>query len=186
MPAESEKYSKKPGSGSGDTSKAKRTTDQELSANFVSFTIDMTSGRIAWVEAIDSAGDRHELSAEETSQLASQRMSTLEDVLERAFEAGISSVLDEAPVDEVEAESEEESRLRRLILRPMIERSAVRHLLKREVLVRALLGTLLQDAAATRTSARTSASASAHKPSPAPSRSTASPSRRQPPRGRPH
>ena len=185
MPAESEKNPRKPGEPSGETSRARRTTSgPELSAELVSFTIEVKSGRIAKVEAVDPSGDRHELSPEEALQLATQRVSTLEDILERAFEAGISSVLDEAPLEEAEAETEEaeteeESRLRRLILRPMIERSAARHLLKREVLGRAILATLIQDAVASQTSES--------KAAPSPSRpSAAGGGRRPPPRGRPH
>jgi hypothetical protein len=166
-------------SGAG---RAKRAASgPELSADLISFTIDVKSGRIAMVETVDPSGDRHELSAAETSRIARQRLSTLEDILERTFEAGISSVLDNAPLEEPEAESEEESKLRRLILRPMIERSAARHLLKREVLGRAILGTLIQDAAASQTTASTPPKAAR-----APSRPTASASRRPPPRGRPH
>jgi hypothetical protein len=180
MPADSEKHSSKSGEMSGAGRAKRAASGPELSADLISFTINVKSGRIAMVETVDPSGDRHELTAEETSRIARQRVSTLEDILERAFEAGISSVLDNAPLEEPEAESEEESKLRRLILRPMIERSAARHLLKREVLGRAILGTLIQDAAASRTTA------SAPKAARAPSRPTASASRRPPPRGRPH
>jgi hypothetical protein len=180
MPAESEKNPRKSGEPSGEASRARRTTSgPELSAELVSFTIDVKSGRIAKVEAVDPSGDHRELSEAETLRLASQRVATLEDVLERAFEAGISSVLDEAPIEEAEAETEEETRLRRLILRPMIERSAARHLLKREVLGRAILGTLIENAVASQTFES--------KAAPSPSRpSAAGGGRRPPPRGRPH
>lgn len=179
MAAEFEKNPSKSGETSGSTRGRRDSSGPELSADLVSFTIDMKSGRIARIEAVDPSGERHELSGQETSRLARQRLSTLEDILERAFEAGISSVLDNAPLEEAEAESEEESKLRRLILRPMIERSAARHLLKREVLGRAILGTLIQDAAASQTTE------TAPKAARAPSRPAGGP-RRQPPRGRPH
>src|ERR1700761_4641054 len=88
MPAESEKNPRKPGEPSGEASRAKRTTSgPELSAELISFTIDVKSGRIAKVEAVDPSGDHRELSEEETLRLARQRVATLEDVLERAFEA---------------------------------------------------------------------------------------------------
>jgi len=177
MPVEPEKHSRKTEEPS-DTSRTKRTSSgPELSTDLVSFTLDLKSGRIAKVEAADPSGERHELSTEERLRLAKRRVSTLEDLLEQAFEAGIGSVLDEAPLEDAEAVSEEEAKLRRLILRPMIERSAARHLLKREVLGRAILGTLIQDAVTLQTSASAKA---------APSRPAAGPARRQPPRGRPH
>ena len=94
MPAEFEKHPKSRDEPSGDAPKAKRTTSgPELSADLVSFTIDVKSGRIAKVEAVDPSGDRHALSEEEALRLATRHVATLEDVLERAFEAGISAVL---------------------------------------------------------------------------------------------
>lgn len=187
MPAESERNPSK----LDETSGAKRTTSgSELSTDLVSFTIDVKSGRIVKLEAVAAGGARRELSANETVRLA-QRGSTLEDVLERTFEAGITSVLDGAALDEAETETEDELKLRRLILRPMIEKSAAGRLMKREVLGRAILGTLIKDAMAAQaspsrsTSSTSSASASSSKAAPPPSRSASS-SRRQTPRGKPH
>lgn len=182
MPAESERHPRKSGEPSRETPGSKRTTSgPELSAGLVSFTIDVKSGRIVKLETVGPGGERRELSAEETLRLAPRRESTLEDVLERTFEAGINSVLDGASLEEeAEGETEEESRLRRLILRPMIERSAAGRLLKREVLGRAIIGTLIQDAVASQSSA------SAPKAAPSPSRPAGGGTRRQPPRGRPH
>lgn len=191
MPAESERNPSKP----DETSGAKRTTSgSELSTDLVSFTIDVKSGRIVKLEAVAAGGARRELSANETVRLA-QRGSTLEDVLERTFEAGITSVLDGAALDEGETETEDELKLRRLILRPMIEKSAAGRLMKRDVLGRAILGTLIKDAMAAQaspsrstsstSSASASASASSSKAAPPPSRSASS-SRRQTPRGKPH
>jgi hypothetical protein len=192
MPAESERYSKKSGDHSDDASKAKReTSGPGVSAEQISFTLDVKSGRIVKLEALGASGERVQLSPEEMLRLTPPRGSTLEDVLERTFEAGISSVLDGEAIEEVEAETDDELKLRRLILRPMIERSAVGRLMKREVLGRAILGTLIRDAAASQSAkpkpAPASASASAPSPKAAsPSRSTSSSSRRSPPRGRPH
>lgn len=192
MSAESEKHSRKSGESSKETPEAKRTTSgSEPSTDLVSFTIDVKSGRIVKLEAVAPGGARRELSADETFRLATPRGSTLEDVLERTFEAGITSVLDGAPLEEAETETEDELKLRRLILRPMIEKSAAGRLMKREVLGRAILGTLIKDAMASQAppsrSTTTSASTSTSKAAPTPSRSTASRSRRQqPPRSKPH
>ena len=187
MPAESERHSRKPDETSRDTPGAKRTTSgPEISTDLVSFTIDVRSGRIVKLEAVGPGGERRALSPEETFRLATQRGSTLEDVLERTFEAGITSVLDGAALEEAETETEDELKLRRLILRPMIEKSAVGRLMKREALGRAIIGTLIQDAMASQSSPSRSTSASASKAASSPPRSTASSSRRQPPRGKPH
>jgi hypothetical protein len=114
----------------------------------ISFTIDTASGRMVTVEALDDAGARRELTAEEKSGLVkAEAEDTLEDILERTFEAGITSVLGEDGEDE-EIESEDGASLRHLILRPMIARSAAKRYLKREVLSKAILGALIQDIAA--------------------------------------
>lgn len=201
MATETGKSSNKPGEPPSEASRNKRAASDPEPSGLIAFTLDVRSGRIVKVESVDPGGDRRELSAEQALHLATRSGSTLEDVLERAFEAGISSVLDDASLDEAESETEEESDLRRAILRPMMERSAARHLLKREVLGRAILGTLIEDALAAKTSASKpstsktstpSASATAPKPSPSAARPAAggtrssSSSSRQPPRGRPH
>lgn len=201
MATETGKSSNRPDDPPSEASRNKRAASGPEPSGLVAFTLDVGSGRIVKVESVEpGGGDRRELSAEQALQLATRSGTTLEDVLERTFEAGISSVLDDASFDEAEgegeAETEAESDLRRAILRPMMERSAARHLLKREVLGRAILGTLIEDALASKTSApkpspsktsTPSASATAPKPSPSASRPAGgSRSSRQPPRGRPH
>lgn len=197
MPAESERHSRKPGETSRETPGAKRTTSgPEISTDLVSFTIDVRTGKLVKLEAVAPGGARRELSADETVRLATQRGSTLEDVLERTFEAGITSVLDGAALEEAETETEDELKLRRLILRPMIEKSAAGRLMKREVLGRAILGTLIKDALASQTpprsasstasSSSTSSTSASKAAPPPPSRSATNRSRRQPPRGKPH
>ncbi len=71
---------------------------------------------------------------------------SLEDLFEEAFEAGIACVLGDG-VEDAEADCEFERRRWRLqwhqILRPMIENSAARRLLQKDVLGRAIIGTLI-------------------------------------------
>jgi hypothetical protein len=111
----------------------------------ISFTIDTVSGRMLTVEAVDDAGVRRDLTAEEKIGLAkAEPKDSLEDILEKTFEAGITSVLGEDGEEE-EVESEDGANLRHLILRPMIARSAAKRFLKREVLSKAILGALIQD-----------------------------------------
>jgi hypothetical protein len=114
----------------------------------ISFTIDTASGRAVTVEVLDDAGGRRELTAEEKIGLAKAGASdSLVDILEQTFEAGITAVLGEDGREEEEAESEDGANLRHLILRPMIARSAVKRFLKRDVLVRAIIGGLAQEVA---------------------------------------
>ncbi|HKR87137.1 MAG TPA: hypothetical protein VJS38_03090 [Phenylobacterium sp.] len=133
--------------------------EQPASGDLISFTVEPAAGRIVKIERVDSAGDRHEFSAEETARLArSDAEPTLERIVEQAFEAGIDCVLgDEA---EGEQESTEDAVLSRALLQSLIERSAAKRLLQREILGRAIIGTLMEQAADSR--ARTPESAAAH------------------------
>jgi hypothetical protein len=117
-------------------------TDQPAS-KFFTFTVDATTGQIVKFETFDASGVRHELSEQERANLAQAGSEGLEVVLEEAFEAGIDCVLgDEEGTDETE-ESKEETELRQMLLSPLIKHSRAKHLLQREVLSRAILGTLL-------------------------------------------
>jgi hypothetical protein len=120
-------------------------------SRLVSFTIDTGTGQIVKLEAVEDSGARRELTAEEKTALVKQRAkSTLQDVLEQTFEAGMVSVLGEDYEDydlaeEEFPETEEDAKLRHLIIGPMIEKSVAGRLLGRQVLGRAILGTLIQD-----------------------------------------
>ena len=97
------------------------------------------------VESVDDDGVRRELTAEEKAGFSKANSKvTLEDILERTFEAGIATVLGGGDEEE-EAESEEGAELRRQILRPMIAKSAARRFMKREVLRGAILDALMRD-----------------------------------------
>jgi hypothetical protein len=66
-------------------------------AGLLAFTIDSRTARIVKLEAFDATGARHELSQDERARLLKrrgERERTLEQVVERAFEAGIACVLD--------------------------------------------------------------------------------------------
>jgi len=108
------------------------------------FTIDAGTGQVVQFEALDASGARHELSDEERANLARQGNERLEKALEEAFAAGIDCVLGgEDGQDESEA-SEQEAQLRHLLLAPLFRHSSAKRLLQREVLDRAILGTLIQ------------------------------------------
>jgi hypothetical protein len=102
----------------------------------VTATIDAFTGRIIDVRSADDAG----LSVHNGG-------ATLEDLFEQAFEAGIACVLGEDGNSEAD-ESKEDAALRRQILRPMIQHSAARRLMRQDVLGRAIVGTLIQKAGA--------------------------------------
>ena len=75
--------------------------------------------------------------------LASGSDDRLDDLLERAFEAGIACVLGgDADVDATQ-ESPEDAQLRRQLLAPLIKRSAVNHLRESGALNRAIVNTLI-------------------------------------------
>jgi hypothetical protein len=133
------------GQGSKSSKTAAKSAQQP---DLLTITIEIKTGQIVKVESVDAAGDRHELSDKEKVSLAKERgKATLETVLEQVFEAGIASVLgDEGDEDEA-PESDEELDLRHTLLRPLIERSAAKRLMRRNILSRAILETLIQHAA---------------------------------------
>jgi hypothetical protein len=123
-------------------------TDMNESGNrLLTFTIAAGTGEIVRCEGLDANGVRYELSEDEKAALASESHLSLEEVLSRAFEAGMSCVLDdadaEAPQNDPD-EPEEDAELRRLLLMRLIERSAARHLFRRDVLGRVILETLIE------------------------------------------
>ena len=67
-------------------------------------------------------------------------------MLEQAFEAGIACVLGDADVEDDPPESAKDADLRRLLLRPLLEEGAAKRLMQREILSRAMLTTLIQNA----------------------------------------
>lgn len=118
-------------------------TDQSTT-KLLAFTIDANTAQIVKLESLDASGGRHELSDEEKTSLAQHAgEGRLEEVLEQAFEAGIDCVLGADEADSSK-ESEQEAKLRHLLLTPLIEHSRAKRLLQREVLNRAMLETLIQ------------------------------------------
>jgi len=128
-----------------------RPSARSVRTTLVAFTIDAGTGRTVKVEGVDASGARHELSgAEEASLAKTGTGATLESVVEQAFEAGVSCLLGEAADEEATPESEEEAVLCRKLLRSLIGRSAARSLVRRDVLRRAIVRTLIEDAAGSR------------------------------------
>lgn len=128
------------------------TSEPSANADLLSITVNANTGQIVKVESVDDAGVRRDLSDERKADLAKERgKDTLEALLERAFEAGIACVLDGATAeengpDEEEAEiDEEEAGLRNLLLRQLIRHSAAERIMERDILARAILGTVIRN-----------------------------------------
>lgn len=129
--------------------KGKPAAEAAMDGVLVAFTIDTASGRIARVESVDAAGGRRELTAEEKNRLLARAGGvTLEGVVERAFEAGLECAFGEDEQDEPDealpTPSEADVTLRHLVLRSLMADTVADRLIKREVLNRAIAGTLIR------------------------------------------
>jgi hypothetical protein len=114
-------------------------------------TLDTGTGRVIKVEGVDAGGARHELSEAERARLSKAAAGgTLEGIVEQAFEAGMACALGEDAGEKKIPESEEDADLCRVLLRSLIGRSAAKRLVQRDVLSRGLVGTLIEQAAASR------------------------------------
>src|SRR5688572_2685999 len=134
---------------SSEPSRPMTDTQSSPNAGLITATIEAATGRIVEVRSINAAGASAELTTDRRARLSKQSGdATLEDLVEQAFEAGIACVLGDADLEASESDDEEDIALRRQILRPMIENSAARRLVQKEVLGRAIVGTLIQRAAA--------------------------------------
>jgi hypothetical protein len=117
-------------------------------ADLLTITVRANTGQIVKIESVNDTGGRHELSDKEKTTLAKKKgKATLESILEQAFEAGIVCILGDSASEDDLPESEEDSDLRHFLLRPLIEDSMAAHLMQRDVLSRAILGTLIHYAA---------------------------------------
>jgi hypothetical protein len=112
----------------------------------LAFTFDASTGEIVKAENVDSGGQRRELSKADRQDLAKEHPGTgVEALVERAFEAGIASLLDDGDRKEDDSETEDEAGVRRILLKPLMERTFAARALKREVLRRAIVQSLIQD-----------------------------------------
>jgi len=119
--------------------------------DLLTVTIHAKTGQIVKIERVNSTGAHHELSDKEKASLAKESgKATLEAIVEQAFEAGIAYVLGDGGDEDDPMESEKDANLRHLLLRPLIENSAAKRLMRRDVLSRAILKTLIHHATASR------------------------------------
>jgi len=121
--------------------------DQDL----LTVTIHAKTGQIVKIERVNGPDAHHELTAEEKASLAKESgRATLEAIIEQAFEAGIAYVLGDEGDEDDPMESEKDANLRHLLLRPLIENSSAKRLIRRDVLSRAILKTLIDHATGSR------------------------------------
>jgi hypothetical protein len=112
--------------------------------DLLTVTINTKTGQIIKIEGANGSRARHELSNEEKASLAKKTgRATLEAIIEEAFEAGIACGLGEEVDEDESVESEKDANIRHLLLRPLIENSAAKRLMRRDVLSRAILKTLI-------------------------------------------
>ena len=111
----------------------------------LAFTLDLNTGQITSIEGGDGDGVRRELSEAEMAALRSGlRAARIETLLEEAFEAGITCVLGDGPDEATEATDDTD--LRQIILKPLMERSAAARLMRSDVLDQAIVETLIDHA----------------------------------------
>ena len=142
--APTDKAPGKPRTGKAQGTKSSTTASDP--SDLLTLTIDVKTGQIVKIESVDSTGAHHELSDEEKANLARQKnKSTVEAIIEQAFEAGVACGLGDMDGEDDPVESAKDADLRRLLLRPLIEDSAAKRLMQRDILSRAILATLIQN-----------------------------------------
>ena len=135
--------------GQPKTRKGPGTKSSSRVSDLLTLTIHAKTGHIVKIESVDSTGAHHELSDEQKANLAKER-STVEAIIEQAFEAGVACVLGGADGEDDPPESAKDADLRRLLLRPLIEDSPAKRLMQRDTLSRAILATLIQSSTSSR------------------------------------
>jgi hypothetical protein len=137
--------------GKPKTRKGAGTKSSSDASDLLTLTIHAETGRIVKIESVDSTGAHHELSEEEKANLAKEKSkATVEAIIEQAFEAGVACVLGEVDGEDDPPESTKDADLRHLLLRPLIEDSAAKRLMRRDILSRAILATLIQNSTSSR------------------------------------
>ena len=137
--------------GQPKTGKGPETKSASHTSDLLTLTIHAKTGHIVKIESVDSTGAHHELSDEEKANLAKERSkATVEAIIEQAFEAGVACVLGGTDGEDDLSESAKDAEIRRLLLRPLIEDSAAKRLMQRDILSRAILATLIQNSTSSR------------------------------------
>jgi hypothetical protein len=121
------------------------------SSDQLTLTIDAKTGHIVKIESVDSKGAHHELSDQEKANLTKEKSKpTVEAIIEQAFEAGVACGLGYVDGESDPPESAKDAEVRRLLLLPLIEDSAAKRLMQRDILSQAILVTLIQNSTSSR------------------------------------
>jgi hypothetical protein len=119
-------------------------SEQDIAPDRLAFTMDTKTGEIVQVERVDTTGARHELTKDDRASLAKNNgRDTLEELLEQAFEAGIACLLGGEDEPDEPKEAKEDAELRHILLKPLIDESPAARLMRRDVLNRAIVETLI-------------------------------------------
>jgi len=141
--------------GSAPRSSAHTSESRPDNSDLLTVTLHAKTGQIVKIERVNGPRAHHELTAEEKASLAKEAgRTTLEAIIEQAFEAGLAYGLGDEGDEDDPMESEKDANLRHLLLRPLIENSAAKRLIRRDVLSRAILKTLIDHAPGSRPGAR--------------------------------
>ena len=116
-------------------------SEQDLFA----FTVDARTGQVVTVETVGAGGSRRKVSERQRKTLEREGRERLESVVEEAFSAGIDCVLGDSDETPENAEGERDAELRHVLVAPLIQNSPAGRKLKKEILERAVLGTLIQN-----------------------------------------
>src|SRR6516164_8937266 len=141
--------------GSGPKSSAHTSEPVPDNSDLLTVTIDANTGQIVKIERVNGPNAHHELTAEEKASLAkASGRATLEAIIEQAFEAGLAYGLGDEGDEDDSMESEKDANLRHLLLRPLLENSAAKRLVRRDVLSRAILKSLIDHTTGSQPGAR--------------------------------
>jgi hypothetical protein len=153
MPPNDETAPPDPKAAAADKRKPKAPEPQVTPPDLFALTIDAANGRIVKLERLDAAGAHQALTGEDKARLARIKAgATVRRLVEQAFEAGIECVLGEDGETQP-TESKVDDELSSMLLQSLVERSRARHLIDSEVLNRAIVGTLIAQAATTASTA---------------------------------
>jgi len=121
------------------------TSEASSRPGLLAFTVDADTAEIVKLESVDSFGAHHDLSDEEKARLATDKKDKLETLFEQTFEAGIACVLGGAVEQDDPRESKEDEDLRHFLIRSLMKKSPATDVLRRDVVSRAALQTLIED-----------------------------------------
>lgn len=114
------------------------------------FTLDTTTGGVLKLEVVDAAHIPREITSAERLELARKFHGDVDELLERAFEAGVAALLDGDRAKEERDETDDEASVRRILLEPLLEETFAARDARRASIRKAIILSLIEDVAAAR------------------------------------